>query len=153
MRRSLSWLGAAAFWAGGAVLLMSAHTQSDTAKHFADAPTCAANRVFSTDDCRATVDGILTDLTDSQAKLLVNDRNFTAGVSVYADFTDVDRLPVEVTFYRGVVVHIKGNSLDFDTKASPTGQHSPDVGAALAFILLGATLIPASLTLSAAKRG
>jgi hypothetical protein len=71
----------------------------------------------------------------------VDGRQLSPEVNLHGPLPDnVTGLPVRVTFYQGVTVHIEGGDLNFDTSAAPV-DHVDELRTAGLFLVIGGTLI------------
>jgi hypothetical protein len=132
----------AVFWTVGAVLLVASLYGSVGLDRFRSAPTCSPSQAFTSADCRITVDATLTALTRDQVAMDVDGRHISTGVFLHGQLPDnVAGVPVRVTVYRGVVVHVEGGDLNFDTGAAPVNRVGNLRFAGLFFLIGGAFLV------------
>jgi len=89
---------------------------------FRHAPTCSPSQVFAAAYCRITIDATVTSLTREQIVMDVDGRHVSHEVMLHGPLPgNVAGLPVRVTFYQGVVVHIEGgDSISTRTAHPPT---------------------------------
>lgn len=131
----------AGFWTAGVVMLVASLYGSVGLDHFRHAPTCSPSQVFTSANCRITLDATVTALTREHVALDVHGRQISPEVDLHGPLSDNEAgLPVRVTFYQGLAVHIQGGDLNFDTAAAPV-DHVDELRAAGLFFLIGGTLI------------
>ena len=70
-RRAL--VGLALFWTVGAALLVASWFSATVQDRFQHAPTCSQSQLFTSADCRVTLDATMTALTYGQAAMDVGD--------------------------------------------------------------------------------
>ena len=134
-------LALAGFWTIGIVMLVGSLYGSVDLDRFRRAPACSPSQVFTSAYCRIAVDATLTALTRSQAAVDVDGRQISAAVKLHGQLPgNVAGLPVRVTFYRGVAVHIEGGDLSFDTDGAPVDSVD-DFRSAGLFFLIGGTFL------------
>lgn len=123
------------------VLLVGSLFGSVGVDHFRHAPSCSASQVFTSAYCRITVDATVTGLTREHVTVDVHGRQIDPEVYLHGSLPgNVAGLPVRVTFYQGVAVHIEGGDLNSDTAAAPV-DHVGELRGAGLFFLIGGTLI------------
>jgi hypothetical protein len=138
-------LALAGFWTVGVVMLVGSLFGSVGLDRFRHAPTCSPSQVFTSADCRIAVDATLTALTREQVAMDVDGRHVSTEVKLHGQLPDnLAGLPVRVTFYRSVVVHIEGGDLNFDTDAAPVNRVNDFRFAGLFFLIGGTFLVGAN---------
>lgn len=132
---------AGAFWAVGGSLLLASWRSGVAAEQARDAPICAHNQVFSGAQCRATVTGMLTKFTGSEMDVTVDGRSISADVTISGQLPGTSpAIPVEVTIYRGRVVHVESETnLSVDTDAAPNTKSGNYRNFGFCFLGFGAT--------------
>jgi hypothetical protein len=131
----------AGFWAFGVVMLVGSLYGSVGLDHFRHAPTCSPSQVFTSAYCKSTLDATVTTMTREHVAIDVHGRQSSPEVNLHGPLPDnVAGLPVRVTFYQGIAVHIEGGDLNFDTAAAPV-SHVDELRGAGLFFLIGGTLI------------
>jgi hypothetical protein len=139
-------LALAGFWTTGVVMLVGSRFAAVGLDRFRHAPTCAPSRVFTSADCRIALDATLTPLTGERVAMDVDGRHVSTGVKYHGPIPgnpipgNVAGVPVRVTFYRGVAVHVEGGDLSFDTDAAPVNRVNELRFFGL-FCLLGGTFV------------
>jgi len=146
-------LALAGFWTFGVVMLVGSLFGSVELDQFRSAPTCSPSQVFTSADCRITVDATLTSLTREQVVMDVDGRNVSPQVRLHGQLPDnVAGLPVRVTFYRGVAVHVEGGDLNFDTDGAPVNRVNDFRFAGLFFLIGGTFLVGANALIQSVRR-
>jgi hypothetical protein len=146
-------LALAGFWAVGVVMLVGSLFGSVGLDRFRHAPTCSPSQVFTSADCRIAVDATLTALTREQVAMDVDGRHVSTEVKLHGQLPDnVAGLPVRVTFYRGVAVHIEGGDLNFDTDGAPVNSVNDFRFAGLFFLIGGTFLVGANALVQSVRR-
>jgi hypothetical protein len=134
-------LALAGFWTVGVVLLVATLYGSVGLDHFRSAPTCSSSQLFTSAYCRITLDATVMVLTREHVVVDVSGREISPEVYLHGPLPgNVAGLPVRVTFYQGVAVHVEGGDLNFDTAAAPV-DHVGELRIASLFFLIGGTLI------------
>ncbi|MET3423812.1 hypothetical protein BJ973_003024 [Actinoplanes tereljensis] len=142
----------AGFWTVGVVLLVASLFGSVGLDRFRQAPTCSNSLVFTTAYCRITVDATLIALTREEIVMDVGARRVAIDSYLHGPLPDdVAGRPVRVTFYRGVVVHVEGGDLNFDTVAAPIDR-TDELRFAGLFFLIGGTFLVGIDTLRRSAR-
>jgi hypothetical protein len=133
---------AAAFWAVGGSLLLASWRIGVETQRSRDAPTCAPGQLLSGADCRATVAGEITRLTGSEMDLTVDGRSIRAHVTISGQLpSSPPVIPVEVTFYRGRVIHVEDQTdLSVDTDAAPSTRSGNYRNFGFCFLAFGAAV-------------
>jgi hypothetical protein len=131
---------------GGLLMLGSWHF-ADARAGIDHAPTCADDQVFTTADCRATLDGTVVKLTHERLDLSVEGRQVAMVVSLGGETTGNEGVPVHVTFYRGKPIHVEGSSLYIDAEGSPATVSWNLSNAAWFFVIVGPIFTGISLVI------
>jgi hypothetical protein len=112
---------AGAFWLIAGSLMLASWRSRVREERARAAPVCAEDQVFTGQNCRITVPGLLTRFTHSQMDVTVAGHDLSAGVTISGTLPDTSpAIPVDVTIYRGRVIHIEGTRVYVDTNAAPT---------------------------------
>jgi hypothetical protein len=132
----------AGVWTFGVLLLVGSLFGSAGVDHFRHAPSCSAGEVFTSAYCRITVNATVTGLTHEHVTVDVQGRQIDPEIYLHGSLPgNVAGLPVRVTFYQGVAVHIEGGDLNFDTAAAPVDHIDELRGAGLFFLVGGALIV------------
>lgn len=127
-------------WILGIALLVVSPYGAVAQDRFRHAPTCSQGQVFTSANCRITVDATMTALTREQASMIVGGRQVSAAVLLHGPLDEVAGLPVRATFYQGVLMHIQGGDLNFDTAAAP-GNHVGELRFGGLFFLIAGSFV------------
>ena len=112
---------AGAFWLVAGCLMLASWHSAERADRARNAPVCAPSQVFSDTTCQITRAGLLTRFTSDEMDLTVAGRNITAPVLISGPLLDTSpAVAVDVTIYRGQVIHVSGQGLSVDTRAAPS---------------------------------
>jgi hypothetical protein len=130
----------AACWVAGAVLLVLAGRSSAAQERIQAAPLCVAGQVFTATQCRFTLDGTMTDLTNYRAGIDVDGHHFAVDVFISGTIPEVAGTAVKVTLYRGEPVHVEGKGLKFDVEDAPSVSATNYRNSGL-FLLVAGTIL------------
>jgi hypothetical protein len=127
------------FWVVGGSLLLASWRSGLEAERARDAPICADSQAFSGAECRATAAGMLTKLTSGEMDVTVDGRSISSAVTLSGQLPSTSpAIPVEVTIYRGRVIHIEGETnLSVDTDAAPSTKSVDYRNFGLYFLVFG----------------
>jgi len=130
---------AGAFWVVGGSLLLASWRSDVAAERARDAPICAHRDLFSGADCQATVAGELTKFTSSEMDVTVDGRSISSSVTISGQLPRTSpAIPVEVTIYRGQIIHIEGETnLSVDTDAAPSTRSGNYRNFGICFLVFG----------------
>ncbi|GAA0917109.1 hypothetical protein [Virgisporangium aurantiacum] len=142
----------AVLWAVGACLLVAAWRSGIAEQRASRAPVCAEGQEFTPVYCQVTLDGTMTGLTADKADVDVAGRHITAEVSLSGSKSDVSGVAVRVTMYRGKVIHIQGERLNFDTEDAPATRRWNLQNFAAGAFLIGFFLAPVNVVLGLLQR-
>jgi len=143
----------AGFWTVGVVMLVGSLFGSVDLDRFRHAPACSLSQVYTSAYCRIAVDATLTAVTRDQIVMDVDGRRVTAEMNFHGPLPDaVAGLPVRVTMYRGIAVHIEGGDLNFDTLDAPVNRVSEFRFAGLFFLIGGTFLVGANALVRSVRR-
>ena len=143
----------AGFWTVGVVMLVGSLFGSVGLDRFRNAPTCSPSQVFTSADCRITVDATATALTRGQIVMDIDGRQVSPEVNLHGPLpANVAGLPVRVTFYRGVAVHVEGGDLNFDTAGAPVDRVNDFRAAGLFFLIGGTVLVGVNALIRSGRR-
>jgi hypothetical protein len=133
---------AGAFWVVGGSLMLASWRSGVAAERVRDAPICAHSEVFSGADCRATVAGELTKFTHNRMDVTVDGRSITSDVTISGQLPGTSpAIPVEVTIYRGRMIHVEGEAnLSVDTDAAPSTKSWTYRTFGICFLVFGTAL-------------
>lgn len=138
-------------WIIGIAMLVASPFGAIDQDRFRHANTCSQSELFTSANCRITVDATMTALTREQASLVVGGRQVLAEVMLHGPLTGVTGLAVRATFYQGILVHIQGGELNFDTAAAPE-NHVDDLRFGGLFFLIAGTFVVGLNVLRNARR-
>jgi len=145
-------LALAGFWTIGVLMLVVSLFGSAGPDRFRQAPTCSPRQVFTSAYCRITVDATVTAVTREQIVMDVDGRRVTAKMNFHGPLPDAAAgLPVRVTIYRGVAVHVEGGNLHLDTLDTPVNSVGVLRSAGM-FFLIGGTVVVVATTLRRSAR-
>jgi hypothetical protein len=135
---SMAWT----FWVIGGVLLLASWRIGVGAQRARDAPICAHSEVFSGANCRVTMPGELTKFTGSEMDVTVDGRSIRSGVTIKGPLPGTSpAIPVQVTIYRGRVIHVEGEThLSVDTDAAPSTRSTNYRIFGFCFLVFGAAV-------------
>jgi hypothetical protein len=140
-------------WTLGIAMLVASPFGAIDQDRFRRAPTCSQSQLFTSANCRSTVDATMTALTRGQASMVVGGREVSAEVMLHGPLTDVAGLPVRATFYQGILVHIQSGDLNFDTAAAPE-SHVDDLRfGGLFFLVVGTFTVGVTVLRNARRAG
>ncbi|MCY1139770.1 hypothetical protein OWR29_17350 [Actinoplanes sp. Pm04-4] len=148
MRDGRSWpliiglSSAAAFWVVGGALLLASWRIGVGAERSREAPTCAHGQLLTGADCRAEVAGEVTRLTSTEMDVTVDGHSVRAHVTISGQLpSSPPAIPVEVTLYRGHVIHVENNAnLNVDTDAAPSTRSENYRNFGFCFVVFGAAV-------------
>ncbi|WP_436532973.1 hypothetical protein [Actinoplanes sp. HUAS TT8] len=138
------------FWMVGAGFLLASWRSGVAEQRVRDAPVCSGDP-FTSAPCRVTLDATMVALSSGSAQMTVGGRDVTAVVSLSGEIDDVRGRPVRVTLYRGKVIHVDGDRLNFDTDAAPATHHTNFRNFGLFFIVGPALMIAFTLVWESVK--
>lgn len=139
-------------WTFGVVLVVTSLFGSVDPDHFRHAPACTPGQMFTKAYCRITVDATLTAVTREDIVTEVDGRRVTAHMNFHGPLPDAPAgLPVRLTLYRGVAVHVEGSDLNLDTLDTPVNDTTYLRSAGL-FILIGGTVLVGANALRRSNR-
>ena len=109
------------FWLAAAALLLASWRSSVAEDWASDAPTCASSQVFTETSCRITLPGTMTKITSGELDVTVDGRSIRSAVTLAGNLPHTPHgIPVQVTIYRGRVIHVEDEAgLFVDTNAAP----------------------------------
>ena len=110
------------FWLIAGALLIASWRSGVTAEQARNAPICAPGQAFTAAHCQITRPGQLTRITGSMLDVTVDGRAISSEVTLAGNLPHTPpAIPVEVTFFRGLVIHVEGEThLSVDTDAAPS---------------------------------
>lgn len=95
----------------------------------------------------------MTAVTREQIVMDVNGRRVTAEMDFHGPLPDAAAgLPVRLTIYRGVAVHIEGGDLNLDSLGAPVNSANDLRFAGLFFLLSGTVLVGANALSRSTRR-
>jgi hypothetical protein len=150
------------FWLIGGSLLLASWRSNVGAERARNAPICAPGQVFSRAECRVTVAGDLTKFTSSVMVVTVGGRSISSGVTINGSLPGTSpAISVEVTIYRGRVIHVEGAanltedaaSLSVDTDAAPATRSWNYRNFGFCFLVFGTAVGIYSAVDTGRKRG
>lgn len=119
----------------GAILMVLASRASAHADEVSNAPACAADQVFTSAPCRATLDAIVVTVTRDYVDLSVEGRPLSMPAFVHGSLDGIDGSPVRVTLYAGTPIRIEGPALTIDGHDSPASKAEDARVSALMFLV------------------
>jgi hypothetical protein len=112
---------AAALWIVGGALQFASWRSGVTAERARHAPLCSTSEVFADIRCQITLPATMTKITGGEIDVTVAGRAVSAPVTLSGGKPDASRgIPVQVTIYRGRVIHVAGEDLRVDTNYAPS---------------------------------
>jgi hypothetical protein len=135
----------ALLWTVGALLLLAAWRSAVAEDRIRTAPICSESQIFTSTECRITLDATMTSLTSTRAELDVGERHVSAAVRLAGPTSGASGVPVRVTIYRGQPIHVEGSKFNFDTEASPTTQREDFLNFGLVVLIGGNVLVSINL--------
>jgi hypothetical protein len=128
------------FWLIAGALLLASWRSDVTADRARNAPICARSEMFTGAACQITVPGRLTKITWGELDVTVDGRSMSSVVTLHGNLPRTPpAIPVEVTLYRGRVIHVEGEThLSVDTDAAPSIKSENYRNFGYCFVVFGA---------------
>jgi hypothetical protein len=142
----------AVVWTVGVAFLVASWFDATAQNRVRHAPTCSQSQLFTSADCRVTLDATMTALTDGHAAMDIGERHVSADVTLNGQLPDVVGLRVQVTLYRGEPVHVEGSGLKIDTNAAPATGVGEARFFGLACLIGGTFLVGTNALLGSVRR-
>jgi hypothetical protein len=129
------------FWTVGAVCLAASWWSAVAEDRIREAPTCSESQLFTSANCRITLDGTMISRTHDLVEVYVGGRQVSAAVTLKGELYDVSGMPVRVTLYRGEPIHIAGKDLEINPDGSPAHNRTHFLLFGMASLIGGTLLV------------